>query len=93
MRDAVKVLEVPIEDIAQIIIWLTVLTGLVILAVVFVRRFRGQGAEDRHEESVLLTKFQEMRHEGDISDAEYRTIKSVLGAKLQREVKGDKHKA
>ena len=81
------------ETLSQVLIWLAVLTGLVVIAVAFVRRFRDQGAGDRQVDSDLLTKFQEMRQEGDISDAEYRTIKSVLGAKLQREVKGDKHKA
>ena len=40
----------------------------------------------------MLTKFQEMRQEGDISETEYRTIKSVLGEQLQRDVKDGKSK-
>ena len=47
--------------------------------------------EGRHA-SDLLTNFQEMRHEGDISDADYRKIKSVLGEQLQRELKDGKDK-
>jgi hypothetical protein len=43
-------------------------------------------------EGELLSKFKEMRHEGDISEAEYRTIKAVLGEQLQRNVKDGKNK-
>ena len=80
------------ETFSQVLIWLAVLVGMIVIAVVLVRRFRGQSAEDQQADAALLTKFQEMKHEGDISDAEYRTIKSVLGAKLQREVKGSNSK-
>jgi uncharacterized membrane protein len=75
------------ETLAQVLLWLAVLGGLIVVAVMVVGRFRGQSAEDRQDPASLLTKFQEMRQEGDISDTEYRTIKSVLGANLHREVK------
>jgi len=80
------------ETLSQILIWLAALVGMIVIAVVLVGRFRGQSAEDQPSDAALLTKFQEMQHEGDISDAEYRTIKSVLGGKLQREVNGNKSK-
>ncbi|MEX2176664.1 MAG: hypothetical protein WD872_20020 [Pirellulaceae bacterium] len=76
----------------QILISLGVLAGLIVLAVVVVQRFRGGAADERRSDADLLTKFQEMKHEGDISEAEYRTIKSVLGEQLQRNVKGGKNK-
>lgn len=75
------------ETLAQVLLWLAVLGGVIVVAVMVVRRFRGQSAEDQPDPANLLTKFQEMRQEGDISDTEYRTIKAVLGANLQREVK------
>lgn len=83
---------VPLDILAQILLWTAVLVGLVVVAVVFLRRLRGQSANDRQGDASLLSKFQEMQQEGDISDTEYRTIKSVLGAKLQREVKDGKPK-
>ena len=62
---------------------------LVVLAVGYylVRRFRDRTDDDRQTASDLLTNFREMRQEGDISEAEFRTIKTVLGRKLQDELK------
>lgn len=81
------------ETLIQLFLWLGVLAGLLVLAVLVVQRFRGSAVRGGATESELLTKFQEMHHEGDISETEYRTIKSVLGAGLQRNVKGGKDKA
>jgi uncharacterized membrane protein len=36
--------------------------------------------------SEWLTKFKELHAEGELSDEEYRTIKSVLAERLQREL-------
>jgi hypothetical protein len=33
-----------------------------------------------------------MRQRGDINDADYRRIRSVLGDKIQDDLKGGKHK-
>lgn len=80
------------ETLIQLFVWLGVLAGLLVLSVVVVQRFRGGAAGEGQSSSELLTKFQEMEHEGDISETEYRTIKSVLGARLQRDVTGGKDK-
>jgi len=77
---------------AQIAISVSVLFGLIVVAWLVVQRFRGGAAGEGQPESEMLTKFQEMRQEGDISEAEYRTIKSVLGEQLQRNVKDGKNK-
>ena len=50
----------------------------VALGAALVRRFRGRAEEDRKPVSDLLTKFREMESRGHLSDAEYRTIKTVL---------------
>ncbi|MEO8497520.1 MAG: hypothetical protein ABI614_20825 [Planctomycetota bacterium] len=49
-------------------------------------RFRDNAADDRLTANELLTNFEEMHHQGDIDDAEYRTIKTALGAKLRKEL-------
>jgi uncharacterized membrane protein len=66
--------------------------GLVIVGVVIVQSFRGGAADKGATANELLANFQEMRSRGDIDDADYRRIKSVLGAELQRELKDDKDK-
>ena len=80
------------DTAVQIAIWMSVLFGLIVVAWLVVQRFRGGAADEGRPESEMLTKFQEMRQEGDISEAEYRTIKSVLGEQLQRNVKDGKNK-
>lgn len=81
------------ETLIQILTWVAVLAGLIVVGMVLVQRFRGRSAGGGQPASELLTKFQEMHREGDISETEYRTIKSVLGDQLQRDVKRDKNKA
>ena len=76
------------DTLIQLVLWLGVLMGLIVLAVVVVQTLRGRAAKDQPSESEMLTKFQEMRREGDIDEAEYRTIKAVLGEKLHQSAKG-----
>lgn len=73
---------------AKALLWVTIL--LVILAVGYylVRRFRDRTDDGGQTASDLLTNFREMRREGDISETEFRTIKTVLGRKLQQELEG-----
>jgi uncharacterized membrane protein len=78
------------ETLSQIIMAVAVLMGLLIVAVLIVQRFRGGAADRGYSSGELLANFQEMRGRGDISDADYRKIKSVLGDKLQGELKDDK---
>ncbi len=69
--------------------------GLVILLLVafyVVRRLRGHTGEDESVTHEVITNFQEMHDEGDISDDEYRKLKTVLDRNLRRELNdtGDK---
>lgn len=80
------------ETLSQIMLAMGMLIGLVIVATLVVQRFRGGAAERGFSSGELLANFQEMRGRGDISDADYRKIKSVLGDKLQGELKDDKDK-
>ncbi|MBC8357074.1 MAG: hypothetical protein H8E66_34315 [Planctomycetes bacterium] len=49
-------------------------------------RFRDNADDDRLTANELLTNFQELHHQGDIDESEYRTIKTALGAKLRKEI-------
>jgi uncharacterized membrane protein len=81
-----------LETWIQLCVWVAILLGLVIVAALVVQRFRGSAAGKGAEPAELLTNFQEMRERGDISDADYRRIKSVLGDKIQDDLRGGKHK-
>ena len=70
------------ETLVQAILAISVLLGLVIVGVLIVQSFRGGAAEKGASANELLANFQEMRSRGDINDADYRKIKSVLGDQL-----------
>jgi len=80
-----------LETWIQLCVWGAILLGLVIVATLVVQRFRGSAADAGARPGELLTNFQEMRERGDISDADYRRIKSVLGDNIQDDAKGGKH--
>ena len=73
------------ETFAQLTVWLAVLFGLIAVAVILLAKLRGNAQQSEDSTSQLLSNLQDLRQEGDISDAEYRTIKSRLNAGTQQE--------
>ena len=69
----------------ELLLWGAGLLVLLIFAAAVLRIVRKETVEDSGRSPDLLTKFREMCQQGDISDAEFRTIKSVLGDNLQRD--------
>lgn len=84
--------QVSSDTLIQASLWISILVGVVAVATFFVRRFRDSNAGVGESTSSLLSKFQEVRQEGDISEAEFRKIKAVLGGQLRSEVKESKDK-
>jgi uncharacterized membrane protein len=80
------------DTLVQLMLGLAVLLGLVIAGVLVVQRFRDGAGQKGPAANELMANFQEMRQRGDISDADYRKIKAVLGSQLQSELKDDKPK-
>ena len=80
------------ETLAQLAVGVGLLIALVMAGVVIVQRFRGGMADKAQDANELLGNFQEMHSRGDITDADYRKIKSVLGAQLHSDLKDDKDK-
>jgi hypothetical protein len=77
------------EHYIELAVSLGVLLLLAVVGACLVRRFRGRAEENRKPMSDLLTKFREMDSRGDLSDAEYRTIKTVLVVPVREELNGD----
>ena len=74
----------------QLVLWGAVLLGLVVVATLIVQRLRQSSAHSGTTASDLLTDFQDMRQRGDLSDADYKKVKSVLGTRLQPRTKDGK---
>jgi hypothetical protein len=84
---------IPPELLTQMLIALVGLAGLATIGMILVAKLRGEAQQSEDSSGQMLSNLQDLRREGDISDSEYRTIKAVLGAKLQGRVKDDHPKA
>ncbi len=69
-----------------LIVWVTVLLMIVAVGWYVVGKFRDRSENDQETSSNLLTNYRELHSQGNLSDAEYRNIKSVLATKLQDEL-------
>ena len=68
------------------VIWLAVLASLVAVAVYMIARLRPAAAQQERLTSRLLAKFREMHSRGELSDEEFRTIKTALAAQVLDEL-------
>ncbi len=71
----------------QVVLWLTVLAVLSLIGLYLVKRFRDDAGQARPTASELLTNFRELHHQGDISEVEFRQLKTVLGEDLREELR------
>ena len=66
-----------VELVIELVI-LAILLVLGILGFLAVRNYRGRDDDDTREAYGQLAKFREMHLQGDLSDAEFRTLKTVI---------------
>jgi uncharacterized membrane protein len=73
---------------AQLVIWLAVLAMLVVIGVYAVGRIRGgiYGGVEQKPASELFSDIRDMHARGELSDEEYRNIRTKLSARLQDEL-------
>jgi len=71
----------------QVVLLIAATAALVAVGVYVVGKVRAGLREDDVPTSHLLTNFRELRARGELSDEEYRTIKAMLSARLQEEIK------
>jgi uncharacterized membrane protein len=64
------------------ILGLTAMIAFSARAILWLRRWRGDSANDQLSTSELLTKFREMHLRGSLSADEYRTIKTKLATQF-----------
>jgi uncharacterized membrane protein len=70
----------------ELFISCALLAMMIAAAVYALGKFRGGAEEEQLGASELLSKFREMHAQGGLTDAEFRTIKTLLAEKLQREL-------
>jgi hypothetical protein len=63
-----------------------VIAVLAALGALIVARFRGREDEDQLPASEILSKFRELHTQGELSDEEFRNIKTLVKDQLQQEL-------
>lgn len=71
---------------AQLVIWTAILASLLALGIYVIGKFRPGEEEDRFGTSDLITNFRELHALGQLTEDEFRTIKTKLAGRLQDEV-------
>jgi hypothetical protein len=79
-------------DTLALIGWVAALVALVAVAIFVFRRVLVAQEKAEPSASELLSKFREMHARGVLSDAEFRTIKTSLSARLADELKDNGEK-
>ncbi len=72
-------------DIRQLVLGVAALAILVVIGAYLTEKIRAKAVQQEPSASELLTKFREMHGRGVLSDEEFRTIKTTLTERLQRE--------
>lgn len=75
------------HPLSQAALWFAAIFVLLALALIGVRKWRGNALQAQPDASELLTKFRELHGRGGLSDDEYRTIKTKLARQLNAELK------
>jgi uncharacterized membrane protein len=73
-------------NVRQLVVAVAILAAMVAIAVYAAGKIRGQAVQKEPPTSELLTKFRELHSQGMLSDEEFRTIKTTLTERLQREL-------
>ncbi len=61
--------------------------SLIVIGSYVITRIRTNSSDQRHDTSGMLTNFRELHSEGELSDDEYREIKTKLAGRLREELK------
>jgi uncharacterized membrane protein len=70
----------------SLVLWLSVLAALIAVAFYVIRKIRPKTVQSEPGASEMLSKFRDLHSEGELSDEEFRTIKTTLAVQLQKEL-------
>ena len=71
----------------QLVFWSAILAVLVLVAKYVLGKTRPASVQEEPDPNEMLSKFRELHAKCELSDAEFRTIKTTLGARLKAKIK------
>jgi hypothetical protein len=72
--------------VERLVLWVAILAVLLAVAYYVGEKIRPKPAKKEHKASQWLSNFRELHSQGELSDEEFRTIKTNLAAQLQDEL-------
>jgi len=73
--------------LAQLVLWTALLAILIMVAKYVLGKTRPASAQEEPVENEMISKLRELHAKGGLSDAEFRTIKTTLAARVQAKIK------
>jgi uncharacterized membrane protein len=74
------------SPLASVVMLVALTVALVVVGIYVIGRVRAGMRSKEPPANEWFTKFKELHAKGELSDEEYRTIKSMLAERLQREL-------
>lgn len=75
------------SGVETLIIWIAALAVMLCVAAYVIQKVRAQTVQKEPIAGEMLSNFRELHSQGVLDDAEYRTIKTALTARLSAELK------
>ncbi len=73
----------------ELVLWIAGLAALLAVAIYVIDKVRAAPAQQEPTASELMSKFRELHSKGELSDEEFRTIKTTLGTQLREGLNDD----
>jgi uncharacterized membrane protein len=71
----------------ELVLWLALLAILIAIACYIIGKIRPKSVQKEQKTSQWLAKCRELHSQGELSDEEFRTIKTTLASQLEDELK------
>ena len=75
------------DPAAQLVLWAALLAILAAVVIYVLGKIRAGSVQQEQDANQMLANFRELHAKGELSDAEFRTIKTTLGARLKAKIK------
>lgn len=75
------------EALVRIALLFAAIAALAGLGALIVSKFRGSTKEEERPASQMLSNFRDLAEQGELSETEFRNIKTLLSDKIQEELK------
>jgi uncharacterized membrane protein len=75
------------DPLVELVFWGVIGAIAIVVGAYVISKLRSEPAQNEPDASELISKFRDLHSRGELTDAEFRTIKTTLAERLQDELK------